>query len=188
MKLNLTFLFILLSSYLLDGQIFDNLQPVKIASGFQFTESPAWHPDGYLVFSDITANKIFKWSEAKGISEFANPSGKSNGIVCTKNDDFFVCRHGSRDVAKMTTDGVITSYISQYKGRKLNSPNDLELSYLGSIYFTDPDYGITPPEKILPFEGLFCIPYNQNQAILLDSTLIKPNGLTFNEDWKTLYV
>ncbi|MGE5356776.1 MAG: SMP-30/gluconolactonase/LRE family protein [Deltaproteobacteria bacterium] len=188
MKLKSTFLLILLSVYLLNGQIFDNLQPVKIASGFQFTEGPTWHPQGFLVFSDINANKIFKWSETTGISEFVNPSGKSNGIICTKNDDFYVCRHASRDVAKMTAEGVITTYISQYKGKKLNSPNDVELSYLGSIYFTDPDYGISPAEKILPYEGLFCIPYNQNQAILIDSTLIKPNGLTFNEDWRTLYV
>lgn len=170
------------------AQFSNDLVPIKLASGFQFTEGPAWHPYGFLVFSDINANKIYKWSEKKGVEVFADPSGKSNGIICTKSDYFYVCRHASRDIAKMNATGNLTSYVGQYKGKKFNSPNDIELSFLGTVFFTDPDYGIIQSEKELKYEGLFCIPYNQDQAILIDSTLKKPNGLTFNEDWKLLYV
>ncbi len=167
--------------------VFDNLQPVQIVTGLQFTESPVWHPDGYLVFSDINGNVIYKWSEAQGLKSLASPSGNANGIIVTKKNDFVVCRQGSRDVVKMDTLGKMTALMSTWNGKKLNGPNDVTLSYLGSIYFTDPDFGV--PGRELSFQGLYCIPYNATTApVLLDSTLVKPNGLTFVQDWKTLYV
>ena len=169
------------------ASIFDNLHPVQIVTGLQFTESPVWHPDGYLVFSDINGNTIYKWSEAQGLKALATPSGNANGIIVTKKNDFVVCRQGTRDVAKMDTLGKLTSLMSAWNGKKLNGPNDVALSYLGSIYFTDPDFGVTGRE--LSFQGLYCIPYNATTApVLLDSTLVKPNGLAFVQDWKTLYV
>lgn len=172
----------------LKAGIFDNLQPVKIATGMQFTEGPAWHPDGYLVFSDINGNVIYKWSELGGLDTLVYPAGNSNGIVCTKANTFVLCRHSNRDVAKMNSTGAVTSFVSNYKGKKFNSPNDLELNYMSSIYFTDPDFGVNTPSRELSYEGLFCIPYDKTAAVLIDSTLVKPNGLTFANDWRTLYV
>lgn len=167
--------------------IFDNLQPVQIVTGLQFTEGPQWHPDGYLVFSDVNGNKIYKWSEEKGLSVFVSGVGNPNGIACSKSNDFYVCRYNQHDVIKMDTLGNQTSLMSTWNGKRLNSPNDVTLSYLGSVYFTDPDFGVSGRE--LTFQGLYCIPYNATtKPVLLDSTLIKPNGLTFVQDWKTLYV
>ncbi|MCX6307622.1 MAG: SMP-30/gluconolactonase/LRE family protein, partial [Bacteroidia bacterium] len=166
--------------------IFDNLQPTQIATGFQFTEGPQWHPNGYLLFSDVTGNKIYKWSEGKGLSTLASGVGNPNGIACNKRNELYVCRYNQHDVAKMDTLGTLTSVLSTYNGKRLNSPNDLVFSYLGSIYFTDPDFGVTGRE--LTYQGLFCLPYNSTTPVLLDSTLVKPNGLTFVQDWKTLYV
>lgn len=166
--------------------IFDNLQPVQIATGLQFTEGPQWHPDGYLVFSDINGNKIYKWSESKGLSVFVSNAGNPNGIACSKRNELYVCRHGQHDIAKVDTLGKITSLISSWNGKRLNAPNDVTLSYLGSVYFTDPDFGVTGRE--LTFQGLYCIPYNSTTPVLIDSTLVKPNGLTFVHDWKTLFV
>ncbi|NVO09240.1 MAG: SMP-30/gluconolactonase/LRE family protein [Bacteroidales bacterium] len=162
--------------------------PIQLATDMLFTEGPAWYPDGYLVFSDIDGNVIYKWSEANGLETFASPSGNSSGIVCTKNNDFVLCRQGTRDIARMSSSGVIAPLLSQYKGKKFNSPNDLELSYLGSVYFTDPDYVVNAADRELKYEGLFCIPYNKTEAVLLDSTLARPKGLTFASDWRTLYV
>jgi sugar lactone lactonase YvrE len=166
--------------------IFDNLQPVQIATGMQFTEGPQWHPDGYLVFSDITGDKIYKWTESKGLSVWIQNAGNPNGIACSKRNELYVCRHGQHDIAKIDTLGKITSLLSSWNGKRLNAPNDAALSYLGSVYFTDPDFGVTGRE--LSFQGLYCIPYNSVTPVLIDSTLIKPNGLTFVQDWKTLYV
>ena len=171
----------------LSAGIFDNLQPVQIATGMQFTEGPQWHPDGYLVFSDVTGNKIYKYSEEKGLSVFVSGVGNPNGIACGKRNEFYVCRYNQHDVIKMDTLGNQTSLMSTWNGKRLNSPNDVALSYLGSVYFTDPDFGVTGRE--LSFQGLYCIPFNAtNKPVLLDSTLVKPNGLTFVQDWKTLYV
>ena len=181
----LIFLLILFPGAISAG-IFDNLVPVRIATGFQFTESPVWHPSGYLVFADINGNTIYKWSDANGVQVLANPSGNANGIIVTKTNSYVVCRQGTRDVAKMDTLGNFTSIMSSWNGKKLNAPNDVALSYLGSVYFTDPDFGA--PNRELTFQGLFCIPYNSTTPVLLDSTLVKPNGLTFVQDWKTLYV
>jgi sugar lactone lactonase YvrE len=181
--------FLLLSLCInVNAGIFDNLQPVKLATGMQFTEGPAWYPDGFIVFSDIDGNKIFKWSESAGLEPFAASVGNPNGIVCSKRNEFFVCRHTNRDIAKMSSSSLITSLVSNYKGKKFNSPNDLELSYMGSIYFTDPDFGANTSTRELSYQGLFCIPYDKTEAVLLDSTLVKPNGLTFSNDWHTLYV
>lgn len=171
----------------LSAGIFDNLQPVRIATGFQFTESPVWHPNGYLAFSDVNGNIIYKWNEANGIQTLLNPSGNANGIIVSKMNDFIVCRQGARDIIRMDTLGNYTVLMNSWNGKKLNGPNDVALSYLGSIYFTDPDFGVSGRE--LTFQGLYCIPYNAtNKPVLLDSTLVKPNGLTFVQDWKTLYV
>jgi sugar lactone lactonase YvrE len=177
----------LLSSQLKAG-IFDNLQPTRIATGMQFTEGPTWHPNGFLVFSDINGNVIYKWSEENGLDTLIYPAGNSNGIECTKSNTFVLCRQGLRDISQMSATGVITPYISKYNNKRFNSPNDLTLSYLGSIYFTDPDFGANSTDRDLSYEGLFCIPYNQKEAVLIDSTLVKPNGLTFVSDWRTLYV
>ena len=162
---------ILLVPSALFAGIFDNLQPTLIATGMQFTEGPVWHPDGYLVFSDITGNKIFKWSEDKGLSVLATAAGNPNGIACTKTNSFYVCRQGSRDIAKMDTLGNLTSFLSKFNGKRFNSPNDLTLSYLESIYFTDPDFGATARE--LTYQGLFCIPFNSTTPVLLDSLINK---------------
>ncbi len=184
--IHLIFFFLILFPGAISAGIFDNLVSVRIATGFQFTESPVWHPSGYLVFADINGNTIYKWSDANGVQVLANPSGNANGIIVTKTNSYVVCRQGTRDVAKMDTLGNFTSIMSTWNGKKLNSPNDLALSYLGSVYFTDPDFGA--PNRELTFQGLFCIPYNSTTPVLLDSTLVKPNGLTFVQDWKTLYV
>ena len=163
-------------------------EPVEIASGMEFTEGPAWHPDGYLVFSGSNGNVIYKWSETLGLDTLVYPAGNSNGIVCAKTNDFVVCRQGLHDVARMDDKGNLATIVSSFQGKRLNSPNDVTLSFRGSIYFTDPDYGVAPNERELNFQGLYCIPFNSNTPVLLDSTLVKPNGLTFASDWRTLYV
>jgi sugar lactone lactonase YvrE len=179
-------LMVLMLPSTMNAGVFDNLKPVQLATGFQFTEGPQWHPNGYLVFSDVNGNKVYKWSEEKGISVMASNVGNPNGIACNKKNELYVCRYNQHDVAKMDTAGKLTAVVSTFGGKRFNAPNDATFSYLGSMYFTDPDFGVTGRE--LAYQGLFCLPYNATTPVLLDSTLVKPNGLTFNQDWKMLYV
>jgi len=168
--------------------IFNNLLPEQIASGFEFSEGPAWHVDGFLVFSDIQANTIYKWSEVEGVQVFTNLSGNSNGIIASSFNEFIVCRHGNRDVSRMDLSGNISSLVSTYEGKQLNSPNDVSESYLGSLYFTDPPYGIKADQEELGFYGVYCLPYNASELVLLDDQLAKPNGIVFSPDGQVLYV
>ena len=97
--------------------------PELLASGFRFTEGPAWCEDGYLLFSDLYDNVIYRWTESEGVMTFLSPSENSNGIFYD-GTRFWVCRHTTRDVAVLNKDGLITSIVGSYDGRKLNSPND----------------------------------------------------------------
>lgn len=168
--------------------ITDNLQPVKLASGMKFTEGPAWNADGYVVFSDIDGNVLYKWSEKEGLDSLAYPSGNSNGIICTGKNSFLVCHQGFRVISSMTADGKLTPYIATYKGKKFNSPNDVEITKKGMIYFSDPDFGHNARSRELPYQGLYAVPAGQKEPILLDSTLNWPNGVAFFDDEKVLYV
>lgn len=161
--------------------------PELLASGFRFTEGPAWCDDGYLLFSDLYDNKIYKWSEENGVTTFLSPSESSNGI-CYDGTRFWVCRHAARDIAVLGKEGTIASFVGSYDGRKLNSPNDVTVSEKGIIYFTDPDYGVEVEDRELDFEGLYYVVDGSDEAILADASLSKPNGVAFSPDHTKLYV
>lgn len=160
----------------------------KIATGFQFVEGPVWHPEGYLIFSDIPASTIYKWDPATGkTSIFYKPSGNSNGLSLDLQGNVLLCQHGNRQVARRNADGSETAMADSYDGKKLNSPNDLAVKKDGSIYFTDPPYGINSNQEELHYYGI----YRRSPAgevILLDKTLSRPNGICFSPDESKLYV
>ncbi|WP_289109624.1 SMP-30/gluconolactonase/LRE family protein [uncultured Alistipes sp.] len=161
--------------------------PELLASGFRFTEGPAWCEDGYLLFSDLYGNKIYKWSEKERITTFLSPSESSNGI-CYDGSRFWVCRHAARDIAVLGKDGMIASFVGSYDGRKLNSPNDIAVSRQGTVYFTDPDYGVEPEDRELDFEGLYYVVNGSDAAVLADDSMTKPNGVALSPDHTKLYV
>ncbi|HIS22926.1 MAG TPA: SMP-30/gluconolactonase/LRE family protein [Candidatus Cryptobacteroides intestinipullorum] len=161
--------------------------PELLASGFRFTEGPAWCEDGYLLFSDIYGNKIYKWNENDGVTTFVSPSENSNGIFYD-GEKFWVCRHAARDIAILDKDGKITSLVNSYNGYKLNSPNDIAVSRQGTAYFTDSDYGVKPEDRELDFEGLFYVSDAGSSAILVDDSMLKPNGVALSPDQTKLYV
>ncbi|MGL5683942.1 MAG: SMP-30/gluconolactonase/LRE family protein [Marinifilaceae bacterium] len=158
-----------------------------LASGFQFTEGPTWCEEGYLLFSDIFGNKIYKWSREDGVTTYLDPSENANGISYD-GTQFWVCRHKTRDIARLTKDGTITSLIDSYNNCRLNSPNDIIVNRQGVIYFTDPDYGGQYKDRELEFEGLYWIKTEDNTARLIDDSMVKPNGLALSPDQSKLYV
>ena len=165
----------------------------RLATGFWFTEGPVWNnKGGYLLFSDIPAGRILKWTPETGISDFRFPSGKSNGLTLDGKGRLIACEHANRRVSRTEEDGTIIAIASLYEGKKLNSPNDVVVKSDGSVYFTDPPYGLntmfgTPEEQELPFCGVYRVSPNGNGPTLLIADMV-PNGLAFSPDESLLYV
>jgi sugar lactone lactonase YvrE len=168
-----------------------NIQlPERIATGFQFTEGPCWMEDagGYLLFSDIDANKVYKWSPTTGVKEFIANSGKSNGLATDGYGTLYLAQQGNRQIGKQKVDGSIETLCSTFGGKRLNSPNDLVVNKNGSIFFTDPDYGVTPANKELTFNGVYILQNGKTEPKLLINDLPKPNGIALSPDEWNLYV
>jgi sugar lactone lactonase YvrE len=163
----------------------------KIAGGFQFTEGPIWVPRGYLLFSDIPANKIYKWSPVTKLEIFRSPSGHSNGLTLDKKGRLLACEQDLRRVSITKEDGSVVTFADRYKGKRLNSPNDIIVKSNGSIYFTDPAFIYARADntevKELDFNGVYRLT-PEGELTLLDDSFEGPNGLAFSPDEKVLYV
>ena len=186
----------------LDGVVPAGVVVEKLAGGFQFTEGPIWHPDGYLLFSDPNANTIYRWSPEGSVSVFRTKSGYSgfdigryhqpgsNGLTLDGDGRVVINEHGNRRVTRLERTGKITVIAERYQGKRLNSPNDLVYRSDGTLYFTDPPFGLPKmfedPAKELPFSGVYMV--RNGQVTLLARELTGPNGLAFSPDEKYLYV
>lgn len=173
--------------------LFESGEPERIATGFSFTEGPVWHPDGYLLFSDIRDNTIYKWTPDGEIKKFRSPSGHSSGLTFDNQGRLIACEHSNRRVSRTESDETIVTLINKNEGKRLNSPNDLVVKSDDSIYFTDPPYGLTasygiPGKQELEFQGVYRLLPNRNSLELLVKDLYRPNGLAFSPDEKVLYV
>ena len=157
----------------------------KLAEGFQFTEGPVWMDD-YLLFSDIPADTVYKYQE--GTEVYLKPSGHSNGLALDKQGRLLLCEHDRR-LTRLEMDGSKTVLTESYEGKRLNSPNDLAVKSDGSIYFTDPPYGLPNRNegKELEFCGVYRLDLD-GTLTLLDDSVPLPNGLAFSPDEKMLYV
>lgn len=176
--------------------VFENVHVEKLWTGARWTEGPAYVPAGkYLLFSDIPNNRVLRWNEADGaVSVFETPCGFQNGRTLDPEGRIVSCEHGGRRVARREHDGSTTVLASHYDGKKLNSPNDVVVRSDGSVWFTDPTYGIDsdyeghkgPSEvgasyvyRIDPVDGTIV-------AVATDFS--KPNGIAFSLDETELYV
>lgn len=162
----------------------------KISNSNKFTEGPLWVKSNnpYLLFSDISENKVYKIDTSGILSVYIDGSGNSNGLCLNSNGQLVLAQHGSRQIG-IYEDGTIKTLVSNYNGKKFNSPNDLCLrKSTGAIFFTDPAYGIEPKDEELGFYGVYCIPNGTNHAILLVDSLKKPNGIALSQDDWYLYV
>jgi gluconolactonase len=189
--LRISFFFLLMASF--PATLFSQ-SPVpegavveKIADGFQFVEGPLWRQPGYLVFSDIPANAVYKWTEEGGAEIFLSPSGNSNGLAEDLSGRLLLAQHGSRQVARIDENGVESGIATHYQDKRLNSPNDLTVKSDGAIYFTDPPYGINSSQEELGFYGIFRLDTG-GELTLLDQSLSRPNGIAFSPDESRLYV
>ena len=164
-----------------------NNQVEKVAGGFEFTEGPIWHPDGFLLFSDIPANTIYKWHPKKKFEIFRQPSGNANGNTLDESERLVTAEHGNRRLSRTEKNKQISTLASHYQGKRLNSPNDLVIKSDGNIYFTDPPYGIEPEQEELGFYGVYRLASNGKLTLLADD-FVRPNGIVFSPDETKLYV
>jgi len=166
----------------------DGTEIELIANGFQFVEGPVWNDTLGLLFSDLSGDKVYKWTEDDSISIFLNPSSNSNGLTYDLEGHLILAQTGLRRVTRRESGGSLTSLADTFNGKKLNSPNDLAVKSDGAIFFTDPPFNIPPgQQQELTFAGIFRIsPTGELQ--LLDSTLNLPNGICFSPDETKLYV
>ena len=162
-------------------------EPERLATGFQFTEGPVWMVGGYLLFSDIPANIMYKWTPESGAEVWREPSGNSNGLTRNSDDLLLACEHGNRRVSRTNPDGTVETIAGAYQGNRLNSPNDLVVKSDGVIYFTDPPYGISPEEKEQPHNGVYRILTDGSLQLMADD-FERPNGLAFSPDESILYI
>lgn len=165
-----------------------------IAEGFKFLEGPAWQPyEKHLRFSDILGNSIWQWSEAAGLSLYERNSHLANGNTYDRDGRFLSCHHASSRVTRRDGNGKISMIASHFRGKELNSPNDIVVKRDGSVYFTDPPYGREPKVGIprqcqLDFNGVYRWNPADDSLTLLTTALNRPNGLCFSADEKLLYI
>ena len=167
----------------------------RIATGLRWSEGPVWFGDGrYLLWSDIPNNRIMKWEEETGaVSVFRKPSNNSNGNTRDRQGRLVTCEHDARRVTRTEYDGSITVIAEQFEGKPLNSPNDVVCKSDGSIWFTDPPFGILGfyegqiAKPQLPTNVYRCDPITKKLTVVAGD-IDRPNGLAFSPDESKLYI
>lgn len=177
-----------------DRYVLGNAPVKQLASGFDWLEGPVWFGDaGCLLFSDIPSNRILRWTPDVGVTTYRAPSNYANGHTRDRQGRLISCEHGTRRVTRTEYDGKITVIADGYDGKPLNSPNDVVVAKDGSVWFTDPHYGIKSNyEGFASPQELPCVVYRADPetgalAVMVDD-MNCPNGLAFSLNESQLYV
>lgn len=186
----------------LDSLVSAGAQIKKLAGGFAFTEGPLWRPGGSLWFSDVIGNVVRQWNTDGTVVEILRPGGYDgnslpeggfngpNGMTADRDGAVVLCQHGNRRIVRISRDGGVSTVVDRFEGKRLNSPNDVVFHADGSMYFTDPPYGLPQQDadaaKELEFNGVYR--FAEGRLHLIIDDLHRPNGLAFSPDYKTLYV
>ncbi len=186
----------------LDDLVAPETRLERIAGGFEFTEGPVWTRDGALLFSSPNTNAIYRWTPLGSVTVFRPKSGftgfeigryhqpGSNGLTLDPDGLLTICQHGNRRIIRVNPHGDITVLADRYDGKRLNSPNDLVYRSDGTLYFTDPPFGLPEvfddPAKELDFSGVFRA--RDGEVELVSDELAGPNGIAFSPDERYLYV
>lgn len=177
----------------------------KLAAGFGWAEGPVWiHGGGYLLFTDVPGNRIWKWSESGGLEKFLEPSGAANpdpaiwreaganGLYPDGRDSILVADSGNRMIARLALKSRLkTPVATAFGGKKFSSPNDVVRTKSGVVFFTDPPYGLRngddAPQKEQPFNGVYRVG-TDGAVTVIEKELTRPNGVALSPDERTLYV
>jgi gluconolactonase len=192
----------------LDRLIAPDARVEIVGEGFDWSEGPVWVEDGgFLLFSDVPRNIVYRWTAKDGARPYLKPSGYtgaeprggemgSNGLLVDARGRLVLCQHGDRRVARMEAPiqdprPVFTTLADRHEGARFNSPNDACFSSSGDLYFTDPPYGLVKqfddPAREIPYQGVYRLT-RDGQVTLLTRGMTRPNGLAFSPDERRLYV
>jgi gluconolactonase len=186
----------------IDALVSPGTELERVAGGFEFTEGPVWTRDGALLFSSPNTNHIYRLAPGGPLTVFRSHSGYtgvdivrykqpgSNGLTFDPQGRLSLCQHGNRRIVRVEPHGDLSVLADRYEDKRLNSPNDLVYRSDGTLYFTDPPFGLPEafddPKKELGFSGVFMV--RDGVISLVDNSLAGPNGLAFSPDERTLYV
>ena len=182
------------------GPEFDRLVPPRavlrrLATGASWAEGPVWRPDsGDVLWSDVRGNRLLRWSPSEPPSVVLDPSGFQNGHTLDLDGSVIACSHGRRGIERLAGDGSWTVLVDRYRGARLNSPNDVVVKSDGTIWFTDPPYGILGDDEgaAAPSEIGTCLVFRFDPATgeleAVTDVLEHPNGLAFSPDESVLYI
>ncbi len=168
------------------SDLIETVEPQRLAAGFQFTEGPLWHPQGFFYFVDIRVNRIYRLWPGREPEVFRENSGGGNGTTFDLSGNLVVCEGSNRRVTRTDAAGAITVVADNYEGKRLNAPNDVICRSDGSIYFTDPTFRMPFSEREVESNGVYRVMPDSTIALIADAEL--PNGLAFSPDERTLYV
>jgi gluconolactonase len=175
--------------------VLGNVRLEKLHSGMRWAEGPVWFADGeHVLWSDIPNNRMMRWIEGVGAHVWRYPSNNSNGNTRDREGRLVTCEHGARRVTRTEPDGSITVLAERWKGKRLNSPNDVVVKSDGSIWFTDPPYGI-----LTDYEGnkgaseigrcnVYRIDPRSGAVEVVIDDMVRPNGIAFDPKEAKLYV
>lgn len=190
-----------------DDLVAEDATMERVADGLAWVEGPVWHPEGFLLFTDIPANAVLQWRPGHGVRPYLVPAGYSgqapfpgrepgaNGLALDASGRLVLCEHGDRRLTRLEADFTRTVLADRYGGRRLNSPNDVVFAPDGSLCFTDPPFGLpgtfVDPGRELGFCGVYRVSGHGTgggRVRLLTDEVQAPNGLAFSPDGRTLFV
>ena len=180
-----------LSALVLHAQAASLVQPgakvEKLAGGMKFTEGPVWLPgESKVVFSDIPNSKLMQWSKKDGLSVFRK-SEQANGNILDLQGRIISCQHAARNIIRIDKDGKAKVLTEKFEGKRFNSPNDVAVWKDGTLWFTDPPWGLRAPHEI-PGHWVYKLNPETGKVEVLIKDLAMPNGIVFSPDGSRLYV
>jgi gluconolactonase len=169
------------------AQDFAAIQVDKVATGFTFTEGPAWSPAGFLIFSDIPDNKLLKFAPGEPASIFRENSNGANGNRFDAQGRLYTCESHSRRVTRTDKKGKLEIVAERWQGKRLNAPNDIAIRKEGDVYFTDPAFGNQQDTRELDFFGVYHVS-RKGELEVIAKPKGRPNGVALSPDGRRLYV
>ena len=160
----------------------------RLATNLKFVEGPAWHPDGYLIFSDIPANELKRWDPKNGVTTFRAASNNANGNSFDRQGRLLTAEHSAHRISRTARDGTVETLVDQFEGKPLNSPNDVVEKSDGTIWFTDPAYGLGQRKQEQAGRFVYRFDPARKTLTAVAKDFDQPNGLCFGPGEKELFI
>jgi gluconolactonase len=173
---------------LLAAQDYSEIRFDQLVKGLGFTEGPAWSKDGFLIFSDTPADKLFKWVPGQSVEVFRENANGPSGNAFDAQGRLYTCETHARRVTRTDLKGNVEVVAERWDGKRLNAPNDIVVSKAGHVYFTDPAFGSQADHRELDFYGVYHIPLKGAPMKLVAKPAGRPNGIAISPTGKVLYV